>query len=33
LHDGVVKAREVINSGAAKAKLAELVNISNATLA
>ena len=33
LHDGVAKAREVINSGAAKAKLAELVNISNATLA
>ncbi|MEQ1556372.1 MAG: anthranilate phosphoribosyltransferase [Gallionella sp.] len=33
LHDGVVKAREVINSGAAKAKLAELVNISHAALA
>ncbi len=33
LHDGVAKAREVIKSGAAKAKLAELVNISNATLA
>ncbi len=33
LHDGVVKAREVINSGAAKAKLMQLVNISNATLA
>ncbi|MGB7650429.1 MAG: anthranilate phosphoribosyltransferase [Gallionella sp.] len=33
LHDGVVKAREVINSGAAKAKLAELVNISHRSLA
>jgi anthranilate phosphoribosyltransferase len=33
LHDGVVKAREVINSGAAKAKLAELIHISHSTLA
>lgn len=33
LHDGVTKAREVIASGAAKAKLAELVHISHAHLA
>jgi anthranilate phosphoribosyltransferase len=33
LHDGVAKAREVINSGAAKAKLAELAHISHSTLA
>jgi anthranilate phosphoribosyltransferase len=33
LHDGVAKAREVIASGAAKAKLAELVHISHRTLA
>ncbi|MGZ8257165.1 MAG: anthranilate phosphoribosyltransferase, partial [Gallionella sp.] len=33
LHDGVAKAREVIASGAAKAKLAQLVHISHAHLA
>ena len=33
LHDGVAKARDVIASGAAKAKLAELVHISHSTLA